>query len=78
MINAALDIWSVDSDTHKNEIGRSTFLKGKVFEAMGRDKKAYIAFRVATRLFNEVTQQKRQVGTLTAADFDEIVAFWSR
>ena len=78
MINAALDVWSVDPEAHKNEIARSTFLKGSVFEAMGKAKKASIAFRVATRLINEITQQEREAGALTAEDFDEIVAFWSR
>jgi hypothetical protein len=36
MINGALDIWSVDPSAHKNEIARTTFLKGKLFEAMGK------------------------------------------
>ncbi|KAK4078149.1 uncharacterized protein Triagg1_3165 [Trichoderma aggressivum f. europaeum] len=36
MINWALDIWSVDPTAHKNEIARTTFLKGKLLEGTGK------------------------------------------
>jgi hypothetical protein len=78
MINAALDIWSIDPTAHKNEIARTTFLKGKLFEATGKMQKASIALRVACRLRKEITQEDRDVKSLTTEDFDEIVAFWAR
>lgn len=78
MINGALDIWSVDPNAHKNEIARTTFLKGKLFEATGKMQKASIALRVACRLRKEITQEDRDVKSLTTADFDEIIAFWAR
>jgi hypothetical protein len=78
MINMALDIWSVDPSAHKNEIARTTFLKGQVFKVTGRIQKASIAFRVACRLRKEITKEDRDVNSLTAEDFDEIVAFWAR
>jgi hypothetical protein len=78
MINGALDIWSVDSSAHRNEIARTTFLKGKVFEATGKIQKASIALRVACRLRKEITKEDRDVKSLTTQDFDEIVAFWAR
>lgn len=78
MINGALDIWSVDPSTHKNEIARTTFLKGKLFEGIGKTQKASIAIRVACRLRKEITQEDRDAKSLTTADFDEIVAFWAR
>ena len=78
MINVALDIWSIDPTAHKNEIARTTFLKGKLFEATGKKQKAFIALRVACRLRKEITQEDRDVKSLTTADFDEIVAFWAR
>jgi len=55
MINVALDIWSVDPTAHQNEIARTTFLEGKLFEATGKMQKASIALRVACRLRKEIT-----------------------
>ncbi|KAJ5129351.1 uncharacterized protein N7515_005390 [Penicillium bovifimosum] len=78
MVNAALDIWSVDPSAHKNEIARTTFLKGKLLEAMGKTQKASVAFRVACRLRREITKEDRDMKTLTTEDFDGIIAFWSR
>lgn len=78
MINVALDIWSVDPTAHKNEISRTTFLKGKLFEVTGKNQKASIAFRVACRLRKEITKDDRDMNCLTTKDFDEIVAFWAR
>lgn len=78
MANGALDFWSVDPSAYKNEIARTTFFKGLLFEATGRGQKASIAFRVACRLRKEITQEDRDMGSLTMEDFDEIVAFWAR
>jgi hypothetical protein len=78
MINGALDIWSVDPNAHKNEIARTTFLKGKLFEATGKSQKASIALRVASRLRKEITKEDRDVKSLTTQDFDDIIAFWTR
>lgn len=78
MVNQALEIWSVDTDVHKNGIARTTFLKSKLFEAAGKTQKASIAFRVAARLRREITKEDRDSKTLTMADFDEIVAFSAR
>ncbi|CAG8410489.1 unnamed protein product [Penicillium salamii] len=78
MINGALDIWSVDPSAHKNEIARTTFLKGKLLSEMGKMQKASIALKVACRLRKEITKEDRDVNTLTTEDFDKIVAFWAR
>lgn len=76
-INLALQIWSVDPSAHKNEIARTTFLKGKVFSAAGKTQKAAIALRVACRLRKEVTKAESDVQSLTMEDFNEIVGFWA-
>ncbi|CAG8930119.1 unnamed protein product [Penicillium salamii] len=78
MINGALDIWSVDPSAHKNEIARTTFLKGKLLSEMGKMQKASIALKVACRLRKEITKEDRDVNGLTTEDFDKIVAFWAR
>jgi hypothetical protein len=77
-INGALEIWSVDPNAHKNEIARTTFLKGNLLAAMGKRQKASIAFRVACRLRKEITKEDRDLKSLTMEDFDDIVAFWAR
>lgn len=78
MINRSLEIWSVDQSAHKNEISRTTFLRGKLFEATGKMQKAAIAFRIAGRLRKEITKEDREPESLTTKDFDEIVAFWAQ
>jgi hypothetical protein len=40
--------------------------------------KASIALRVAGRLRKEITGKPQDPKTLTIADFDELVAFWTR
>ncbi|OQE22153.1 hypothetical protein PENFLA_c013G10931 [Penicillium flavigenum] len=77
-INGALEIWSVDPNAHKNEIARTTFLKGNLLATMGKMQKASIAFRVACRLRKEITKEDRDLKSLTPKDFDDIVAFWAR
>ncbi len=69
---------SIDTGARKNEIARTTFLKGKLFEAIGKTQKASIALKVACCLRKEITGDSRDVKNLTSADFDEIVAFWGR
>jgi hypothetical protein len=78
MMNRALEIWSVDPSAHKNEIARTTFLKGKVLAAMDKMEKVSIALKVACRLRKEITKEDRDVDSLMMEDFDEIVAFWAR
>ncbi|KAH8882047.1 tetratricopeptide repeat domain-containing protein [Thozetella sp. PMI_491] len=78
MIEKALNIWSVDEKAHKNEIARTTFLKGKLLENIGNRQKASIALKKACRLRKEITREDRDVMSLTIEDFDEIVAFWAR
>ncbi|KAE8309255.1 hypothetical protein BDV41DRAFT_580688 [Aspergillus transmontanensis] len=78
MLNGALSIWSVDPIAHKNEIARSTFIKGKVLETTGKMQKASINLKVACRLSNEIAEEDRDVKSLATKDFDGIVAFWTR
>ena len=78
MINGALETWSIDPSARKNEIVRTTFLKGKVFEATGKTQKASVALRVACRLRKEITKEDVDLKTLTMEDFDNIVAFHFR
>ncbi|OAA66342.1 tetratricopeptide repeat protein [Akanthomyces lecanii RCEF 1005] len=78
VVNTALAAWSIDPSAHKNEIARTTFLKGKIFQAMNTSQKAAIAIRVACRLRKEITKDDRDAQSLSTTDFDRIVAFWSR
>lgn len=74
----ALKFWNLDPSAHKNEIARTTFFKGKLFEAAGKAEKASVTLKVASRLREEIVGDDRDVKSLTTEDFDEIVAFWAR
>ncbi len=79
MINAALQTWSYDAEVYKPELARTTFLKAKLLDQLGKTQKAGIAFKVAARLRKElVPEDKRDVKELAPDDFDRLVAFWSR
>ncbi|KAK3906405.1 hypothetical protein C8A05DRAFT_40822 [Staphylotrichum tortipilum] len=56
--------WSIDPTAHKPEIARTTFLKGKLFEASEKEQKASIAMKVAARLWKEVTKEDRDPKSL--------------
>ncbi|KAE8347147.1 hypothetical protein BDV24DRAFT_158139 [Aspergillus arachidicola] len=77
MLNGALSIWYVDPIAHKTEIARSTFLKGKILETTGKMQKASTNLKGACRLRKEITEEDRDVKSLSTKDFDEIVAFWT-
>jgi len=68
----ALDVWFVDPSAQKNDIARTTFFKGRLFGATGRSQNASIALRVTCRLIKEITQQDRDMNSLTTEKFDEI------
>ncbi|PCG95749.1 Tetratricopeptide-like helical [Penicillium occitanis (nom. inval.)] len=75
LINTALNLWFLDSKVYRNEIARTTSLKGKMFKAMGRAQEAFIAFEHACSLRKEITKEDRRIESLTTEDFDGIVAF---
>lgn len=79
MTNAALQTWSYDAETYKPELARTTFLKARLLEELGKTHKATVAFKVAARLRAEIVPgDKRDVGSLRPEDFDCLLAFWSR
>ncbi|PWY91909.1 tetratricopeptide repeat domain-containing protein [Aspergillus sclerotioniger CBS 115572] len=78
IITRALSTLSVDQIAHKNQIARTSFLEGKVYEAMGEKHEASHPFRVAYWFRKEITNEDRDIKSLTMDDFDEIVAFWAR
>ncbi|KAI0858271.1 hypothetical protein F4860DRAFT_486771 [Xylaria cubensis] len=79
MINEALKIWSYDAMVYKPELARTTFLKARLLEQLGKTQKANIAFKVVQRLRADVVpNDKRDVRSLEPQDFDCLLAFWSR
>jgi hypothetical protein len=75
-MNEALKTWSQDSDIYKPELARTTFHKAKVLEKLHKDQKAAVAFKVAARLRQELTKEKRAPSTLTTKDFEKLVLPW--
>lgn len=79
MINGALQSWSYDVEVYRPELARTTFLKARLLEKMGKTQKANVAYKVAGRLRAEVVPtDRRDVKSLAMKDFDEIVTFWTR
>ncbi|KAK2600215.1 hypothetical protein QQS21_005011 [Conoideocrella luteorostrata] len=78
MVNGALEIWFVDQSAHMNEIARTTFLKSKLLEAIGKTKEAAIALKFAYDLRQKITEDDSDVASLTTEDFDKLVGFWAR
>lgn len=79
MINEALRSWSYDVDVYLPELARTSFLKARLLEKMGKDQTANLTYKVAGQLKAEVVpSDKRDVKSLAMKDFDEIVTFWTR
>ncbi|KAI0403726.1 hypothetical protein F4802DRAFT_607964 [Xylaria palmicola] len=78
LINGALQTWSYDTEVYRPELARTTFLKAKLLETIGKTQKANVAYKVAGRLRAEIVpDDKRDVRALSMKDFDEIVPFWT-
>ncbi|KAH3953529.1 hypothetical protein HBH53_029800 [Parastagonospora nodorum] len=78
VINEALKIWSQDPDTYKAELARTTFLKANVLETLQKNQKAAVALKVACRMRQELTKDKRSPSSLETDDFEKLVVFWKR
>ena len=63
---------------YKPELARTTFLKAKLLQSLGKDQKAAVALKVSNRLRREITQTWKESADLTMDDFDKLVTFWSR
>ncbi|KAI8940905.1 hypothetical protein NX059_002163 [Plenodomus lindquistii] len=77
-INAAIAIFS-DRSTFRPELARATFWKSQVLDAGGDDAAAHKLRQQSVRMYSNVTR-KAMSGDAepTQADFDDVVAFWSR
>ena len=75
-MNEALKTWSQDPDIYKAELARTTFHKAKVLERLHKDQKATLALKVACRLRQELTKEKRSPSSLTAGDFEKLILPW--
>ncbi|KAJ6786836.1 hypothetical protein PWT90_02665 [Aphanocladium album] len=78
VINQALDAWAVDPLANQNEEARSMFLKSHALAALGKAEAARHVRKRAVDLYNSITKQKCVVNSVTTADFDDIMPFWSR
>jgi hypothetical protein len=80
-INSALGYWSHDTETYRPDLARSTLLKARLMETMGRDEKAKVAYKVAGRLWLQLARggkDKRDVRSLQNEDFDPYMMFYHR
>ena len=78
LLDSALAYWTVDPEINKHQIARTNFLKAKVLDASGNSLKASAALKLASRLRQEITKERRDPASLTIDDFQSIVTFWFR
>ncbi|XWX00546.1 hypothetical protein V2A60_008566 [Cordyceps javanica] len=77
LINDALNAWSVDSIANRNEEARTTYLMSRAVAALGRAETAAKLRRQAIALYNDITREGKDIDTISAADFNSLVPFWS-
>ncbi|KAI0445097.1 P-loop containing nucleoside triphosphate hydrolase protein [Xylaria telfairii] len=79
MVDTALQTWNYDAEIYKPELARTTFLKARLLEHMGKTQEADVTYEAAARLRAAlVPQDNRHVKELDSSDFDNLVMFWSR
>jgi hypothetical protein len=76
-IEYALQIWG-DRSWYRNEVARTTFLKGKVLAAMGPE-----SDEASKQCLTKVYAMRRDLSSklhysVADDDFEELVHFWSR
>ncbi|KAI1425307.1 hypothetical protein F5Y12DRAFT_747918 [Xylaria sp. FL1777] len=77
-LNSALRIFSTRAYL-VNERARTTFRKGKLYQLMGQDEEAGKLLSESYRLRKQLRpSDNRLLEDLLEADFDQLVAFWSR
>lgn len=77
-MDSALKVWTAHAYTHRFEAARSGFLRGLALYAAGDAENAKIAVDLACEQRNKLTQEDKDADHVTMADFDSLVAFWSR
>ncbi|KAJ3497957.1 hypothetical protein NLG97_g1500 [Lecanicillium saksenae] len=78
VINQALDAWAIDPLANQNEESRSMFLKSQALAALGRAEAARHVRKRSVDLYNSIAKQSRDMNSVTMADFDDLMPFWSR
>lgn len=79
LIDQALDSWRADAESFRQEIARTTWLKASHRAKSGNPAEAEELREQAAAMRRELRpDDDRTAHDLTYADFDELVAFWSR
>ncbi|OIW26047.1 hypothetical protein CONLIGDRAFT_717687 [Coniochaeta ligniaria NRRL 30616] len=84
LLDQALSIWVPDTEAHQPEIARSTFLKSKALylqhpEDDARNAESVQLYDKAVGLLHRLNPGlEKDCEDITEADFDKLVAFWSR
>ncbi|TQV91619.1 tetratricopeptide repeat domain-containing protein [Cordyceps javanica] len=78
LINDALNAWSVDPIANRSEEARTTYLMSQAVATLGRAETAAKLRRKAITLYNAITHENKDMDTISAADFNSLVPFWSQ
>lgn len=74
----ALDIYSTYPRFFKNEIARTKYKMGCVYQDMGDRTKGRAAIEEAQRLRKEIMPPERWTAATDEQCFDDLVMFWTR
>ncbi|EGX89005.1 tetratricopeptide repeat domain containing protein [Cordyceps militaris CM01] len=78
LLNEALNAWGVDPLANQNEEARTLYWKSRAVAALGRAETATRLRKKSILLYNDITNESKDVDTISAQDFDALVPFWSR
>lgn len=74
----ALEIYNSNTVFFKNEIARTEYKLGCVYQGLGDKENGREAIKEAERLRKEIVPPEKWAPALYEESFDDIVQFWSR
>ena len=78
MLEKALGIYLINPEHLKNEIARTRYKRGCIYQDMGDRQRGTVEIREAERMRKEIIGSENWQPATGEEDFDAIVQFWSR
>lgn len=78
MFNDALDVYNISPHLLKNEIARTRYKIGCLYQDMGERAKGHEEIVAAERMRQDIVPAEKWAPARGEVDFDEIVQFWTR
>ena len=78
MLERALELYNSNPDHLKNEIARTRYKRGCIYQDMGERQKGSEEIREAETMRKKIVSPEKWQPAKGEEDFDAIVQFWSR